>query len=341
MTAYYLRRNNTVKGMEIYAGKVFPIKMSRGFDCNLEIRKPFDSEISNLITKSDAIFVISGEFKPNNKTKLVLEALLEGKRNPINQKANNSDDMLIREGANNTLAFQPNYYAEFVKAINLEFTTIQLNTIKSLRWRYFRKGPVDMLKQGRIQCSLDNINWTFIPDLDVTCQVSYISSTSLNVSGLEISDFNEINSNEEPIHHELIREAIEQIRTSPRAALIIGISALEIAVKQVMINLTTNAEWLITNTPSPNILKIIKHYFPLLIINYDNCKIEQTILNRIEDGISARNELIHRGSIPPRITSIYEILEAIYRVIWFCDYYCGHEWAIEHARGEISIPNLL
>lgn len=340
MGKVYLRRRNTVKGLKIHEGKSFTVKLADGSNGFLEIRKPLDTEISKNIKSEDAIFVICGEYDPNSKTSLVFNAFIDGKRNPQGKKANSAEELVIRDGPDNMLSFQPNSYAEYIRAVIKDFSIIQLNAAKSIRWRYFRKGPVDVLKQGRIEASINNQQWAYLPDMDVTCEAYVIKSTSLDFSILEQSEFDDIKLLNEPLHHELLRESLELISNSPRSSLILAISAIEVAVKTVILHFTSNSEWLINNSQSPDVVKIIREYFPILIDNYDSCAMDRDLVESIRDGIFARNNIIHSGKAPPKVKSIQKIILASYKLAWFCDYYCGNEWALEYARDNIEFMDL-
>jgi hypothetical protein len=69
---------------------------------------------------------------------------------------------------------------------------------------------------------------------------------------------------QEPVAHQLFREAWELRRSNPRSALAIGIAAAEIGVKDLIASLIPDTRWLVKETPSPPVVKILREYLPML-----------------------------------------------------------------------------
>ena len=69
---------------------------------------------------------------------------------------------------------------------------------------------------------------------------------------------------QEPVAHQLLREAWELRSSNPRSALAIGIAAAEIGVKDLIASLVPNAQWLVMEMPSPPVVKILREYLPML-----------------------------------------------------------------------------
>jgi hypothetical protein len=40
--------------------------------------------------------------------------------------------------------------------------------------------------------------------------------------------------------------------------------------------------------------------------------------------------MAHKGAPPPREEKVAEIMEAVQKLLWICDYYSGHTWAELH-----------
>jgi hypothetical protein len=69
---------------------------------------------------------------------------------------------------------------------------------------------------------------------------------------------------QEPVAHQLLREALELRTSNPRSALAIGIAAVEIGVKDLIASLIPNARWLVMEAPSPPVWRILREYLPML-----------------------------------------------------------------------------
>ncbi len=101
------------------------------------------------------------------------------------------------------------------------------------------------------------------------------------------------------------------------------------AVIQVIIRKFPEAEWFFENTNSPPIIKLINEYFPRIDKNYSNY-INSNIIGALKSSISARNSTVHNAQGPIAEISLNKKLLNIKELLWYCDYLCGHKWALGH-----------
>jgi hypothetical protein len=108
---------------------------------------------------------------------------------------------------------------------------------------------------------------------------------------------------EPPLGLQLLIEALNQRTTHPRSALVIGVTAAEIALKQLIGELAPDARWLAENIPSPPIDTIARDYIPSLSVKArlkgKTLKPPKKLLKRLEEAIKLRNKVVHRGAAPP------------------------------------------
>jgi hypothetical protein len=142
---------------------------------------------------------------------------------------------------------------------------------------------------------------------------------------------------DEPVAHQLFREAWALRRSNPRSALAIGMTAAEVGLKQLIATLVPNARWLTEEVPSPPIAKILRKYIATLPVKaYFRDKPltpPKALITQIEKGVNARNKLLHVGKAPPNHDDLDEILRAVNDVLWICDLYAGEAWAGRHVSG--------
>ncbi len=141
------------------------------------------------------------------------------------------------------------------------------------------------------------------------------------------------NRQNEPLGHELFREAWGQRKENPRSALVIGIAAAEIGIKQCVSALVPSSQWLVENLPSPPIEKILAEYFPTLPVKNrinDKVVIPKSIVEKLRKGIQMRNSIIHGKSTSLSFENVTEILTAVENLLHLLDYYCGHTWALKN-----------
>lgn len=252
---------------------------------------------------------------------------------PVSEKNRKIFERLVRKRRILPLSEFPQHFRSFVQGVNRELHDFANRTSATLRWRCnVDFGPHNPLSGAFLQWSTDPTAWHTAPiDTHVHGEVRY----PLRASARMLSDVLGIvkNGGSEPLHHNLFREAWEQRLTNPRSALVIGIGAVEVAVKRCIGTLVPDAEWLAINAPAPRIGRILREYLPKLA---PRCAIEgkvkpppKSILKPLEDGVLARNRVIHAGARTPPFEELEEILVAVRELLWLLDFYTGFEWAFD------------
>ncbi len=132
----------------------------------------------------------------------------------------------------------------------------------------------------------------------------------------------------EPLGHELLREARQLQGSNERSALLIAYSALEVGLKQHISSILPKSTWLVSNAPTPPIVKIVKTYLPELYSTNDDFKNWSGLKKRLKllDSFTEdRNMLAHRGK---EISGdIEDYIELVSDLLYAFDVYEGNEWA--------------
>jgi len=119
---------------------------------------------------------------------------------------------------------------------------------------------------------------------------------------------------------------------------VIGVTAAEIALKQLIGELAPDARWLADNVPSPPILKIAKDYVPSLKVKArlqgKSVRPPRKLLKTLGEAVELRNRVVHAGEAPPKPEKLEEILVAMEDLVWICGLYTGHTWAWDHISSE-------
>jgi hypothetical protein len=129
---------------------------------------------------------------------------------------------------------------------------------------------------------------------------------------------------------------------------VIGVTAAESAVKGCIALLQPQTKWLIENTPSPSLQKLLTEYLPNLPVK---CQVsgkprvpDNSVLKLLKKGASIRNIIVHGGSCSLKMESLKEILVAVKDLLWLMDYYCGQSWALDHvsddAKKELGVEDV-
>lgn len=227
---------------------------------------------------------------------------------------------------------------DFCNEIKKELDEYASRVFKLIRWRSNSSGPANQIYGTEYLFSFDGKQWHRLPHtqgvfIDVHRFISVTDS-----SKKEILEFFQIGI-DEPLGHSLFREAWRLQKSNPRSSIIMGISALEIGIKECISNLQPETLWLLENSPTPPLVQILNEYIPKLpfkILNKDRILLpSKRMIEDVKDGISMRNKLIHTGKIKLNQRKIGGILLTIEDLLWLLDYYKGFEWAIKYIRPSV------
>lgn len=235
----------------------------------------------------------------------------------------------------------PNHFQSFFQQVTIDLLAAVMSVVSVLRWRcdleeltsYFHNANLEWSHDGKFWYPAPANNFK-APHLTVTFSHHLSKETQTQLLQL----VNKVEG--EPIYHNLFREAWKQRIQEPRSAIVIGISAAEVGIKQCIGMLVPEAQWLADNVPSPPILKLLRDYLPTLPVkNRFNGKVlppPKEVLKNLEKGVNLRNKIVHAGKNAPEFELTENILLAVRDVLWLIDYYCGYEWALNH----LSEPTL-
>jgi hypothetical protein len=206
--------------------------------------------------------------------------------------------------------------------------TAARSVMRTLRWRYEVHGPPISFGGDAVEASRDGVQWLRLGWGSATLSVSSVPQFSAQM-GSEVGRL----LDGEPFAHDLFREAEALAGANPRAALVLAVAALETGFKSLVAALVPNAEWLVENAPSPPIERLLREYLPLLPVKhrFDGIflRLKEETLVKIREAVHRRNRLVHHGA-PVEPEFLRSRLDLVGNLLWFFDYYAGHEWARWH-----------
>jgi hypothetical protein len=150
---------------------------------------------------------------------------------------------------------------------------------------------------------------------------------------------------EEPLAHELLREATSLSHSSPRSALLVLATALEIGVKAYIAKKAPQTIGLIDKLPSPPIFRLFRDYLPMMHACIGQEVPYWSKLNRLFTGCQRlfddRNALTHAGSISADRAKLAGYIAIASDLLYVLDVLDGHAWAkgyVRFARKELGWP---
>jgi hypothetical protein len=226
----------------------------------------------------------------------------------------------------------------FVRSIHEKLTEALHATYTILRWRHALGGTVKPFSSARLEWSRTGRKWTELPGPFTPVWIDW-NFRKLSFSSNEADEAKVFlrNGTQEPVAHELFREAWDQCAESPRAALVIGMAAAEIGVKDFIAQRVPDAAWLMKEAAAQDWIKLLSDYLPTLlgeaplrfVSGMDERRTHKDpVIRSLRNGVTLRNGVVHRADQqPPSQKDVRNVLLAVRDVLYLLDYYASHKWA--------------
>lgn len=208
-----------------------------------------------------------------------------------------------------------------------------LRFIRLLRWSQGFDGPYDPFAwDGSLYWKVDGDVYYAVPEPERTATVaSPVGITFDDDDQRTIQLLWNEQTVDEPLAHELVREAFELLRTSPRSAILVAVTALETGLKNHVARHVPKTDWLMENVPSPPVGKIVRKYIPILhqpLKKLDWAKLSP-LFKAIDVLVETRNKLTHTGRMVDASFDVREAVSQVRDVLYVLDVLDGRDWAKE------------
>lgn len=200
--------------------------------------------------------------------------------------------------------------------------------VRTLRWRQNAAGPPRPYATRKSEWSLNGISWHNTPG---RLYARVIPSDPIWATDSQKNEVEALLKSRvsEPVAHELLREAIA-ISSTTRSALVIACAALETGVKGHIARLMPEAEWLVTNLPSPPVERILQDYLPQIHerrgISDSPFPLPQVLARFLKRQIACRNDVIHGREASTDFQDLDDLLGVIEDLLYVLDYCEGQDW---------------
>ncbi len=337
----YFQIEYSVRDLLLKENEHWELNFGPPHNVTVSLRRYTREEIQRGHSERHAHCTASCEIRPSPKIREMFESLAENKLPPGSDEDPNrhfigeplfGSDGSFNKGFVLNLFLLPKAFQSFAENVYRELSRHASQTVKVVRWRAALPGSARPLAVLASKWSFDRKDWRPIPHSGMACFDLWSNHPVPSNVWIEVEKLAQVA--EEPLGHELFREAWVQMHTSQRSAIVMAMTAAEIAVKQCIITLVPATEWLIQNIPSPPLETMLRDYLPKLPFR---CappnkvpQLSKTYMDTIRKGVQIRNRIAHMVVKPPHLDSIEEVLLAVHDLLYILDYYCGHEWALEH-----------
>jgi hypothetical protein len=238
-----------------------------------------------------------------------------------------ANDGTLAEGYRLPLKHYPDDLKAICKAAYEELTAETLRFIKQVMWFFNLSHLHNPLRHLFLYCNTQGADYHLIEY--PRSVVGNRWQNDIIWSGENINSFVSLwkSASEEPLGHELLREAGSTLHSAPRSALLMLASALEVAVKSYISDRAPATQWLLTELQSPPVTIMLRKFVPTLkpvtAVSLADWSELKPMLNRIDKLVTARNRLTHRGAWSVTTDQLVEFKDDVSDVLFILDYHAG------------------
>ena len=238
------------------------IPIDDNYKSQVTFRLPTSDEIERRPKLTNQVFIVAEGEYPVAQDILEILFCLESRRLPpgavtVPETADFlGSDGKIKERHGVPLKAMPEQYRRFQSDVYYNLYQNLQRAYRLLRWRYNLAGPHNPLHRALdIQYSRDGETWAAAPRTLTGSFSLGPFSWPIERQPLVANEIGDLLTKgaDEPICHALLREAWHQRTQNPRSALVIGIAAAEVGLKECITHLSPETRWLIENIQNSTI----------------------------------------------------------------------------------------
>jgi hypothetical protein len=244
----------------------------------------------------------------------------------LQQEALSSGQLSIKKGA--------------VRVVHDDMVYHLRRTLRLIRWRansHGRPNPIRSGLQDGFRWSLDGIEWKAVADcLSMTLSLHVLPAWShADEQFLKAETSGELN---EPLGHELLREAWTNRGANLRSSVVLAVAAAEVGFKQFAAEIFPDTAWILETIQSPPLLKMLGVFpWSKLKLQIDGVQISgkdltppKSVMDMLEKAVNLRNRIVHGQAENLNGKTVNSVLFAVRDLLYFLDAVQGQQWALYH-----------
>ena len=211
-------------------------------------------------------------------------------------------------------------------------------TVRLARWKTNAIGGPNTIRMRTVNYfvwSVDGSTWKSVADsvtlttgIDLTQIDRFWSRADAEFLQAEL-----VKGTDEPLGHELLREADVNRRNNPRSSLVLGVAAAEVGFKQFVSKTLPDTAWLL-EFPSPPLVEMLQRFpweqLKLRIKGKIPAAVPDSIIDGLRKGVTLRNKIVHSGVATPSPDTLDSLLDTMKNLLYFLDVLrgSGQNWPL-------------
>jgi hypothetical protein len=214
--------------------------------------------------------------------------------------------------------------------------------LRLARWRanYFKGGLNPLRIFMGLEWSFDGVEWKPVRRIATSARL-YISPqpTPWTVEAQEFMGKESSSELDEPLGHELLREAWTNRGQNPRSSVVLAVAAAEVGFKQFASKSLPETAWILESLQSPPLISMLTK-FPWselgLQLNNKVPMVPKSIIKELGSAVSLRNKIVHTGVAELKDTTVESVITAVRDLLYFLDALegRGQSWPINNMSHE-------
>jgi len=232
----------------------------------------------------------------------------------------------------------PQSLRDLSQRINPQLSEAASAFFELLRWRYDLDGPPRATSSLGSRWSEDGSDWLHFPTAVSTS--ARFAHLGISFTAEQVSEIEHLIGTDtfQPLGAALLREADFLIHQSIATALVLGVTAIEIGVKELIRQVQPDTTWLLENSPSPPVVRILSDYLPKLptVLDFGGAVLPPpaSTLSVVRKAVTLRNRASHYSPTGVSLSTTEQVLNAADDLLRLFDYYAGNAWALDYMSDE-------
>ncbi len=222
---------------------------------------------------------------------------------------------------------------EAIGRIAVEMHSLVVRTLRLARWRTSSEtSPPNPIRWSvEFEWSFDGNNWKRVADF-IQLSVELSMQPQWTNEDAEFVQTKALTDTDEPLGHEMQREAALNRKANPRSSMILALAAAEVGFKQFAARMLPDSAWILELPTAPLTEMLTKFPWAALKarISGKPAFVPDSIEKQLKKAVVLRNKVVHTGTVELKAETLDSIITSMRDFLYFLDALSGETWAARH-----------